>query len=182
MNPTIHQQLAQAKIAELHRQAGRARLAHAARHGRRTRRHQPRQPLPVLQSALTRQVLAILGTATTDRLPPSLLRWPSTNRPFNPATTSEVIMNRILAALAPRRRAGVGHRSRPGRARRPRPTAGGGAGAAPTAPPQVHTVVIGGIPGWQITLIAAGAALAGAALAVLLDRARAARKAHPTTA
>jgi len=44
------------------------------------------------------------------------------------------------------------------------------------------TVIAGGMPGWQITLIAAGAALAGAALAVLLDRARAARKTHPTTA
>ena len=32
----------------------------------------------------------------------------------------------------------------------------------------------GGMPGWQITLIAAGAALA-----VLLDRVRAARKTHP---
>jgi len=40
----------------------------------------------------------------------------------------------------------------------------------------------GGMPGWQITLIAVGAALAGAALAVLLDHARAARKTHPTTA
>ena len=40
----------------------------------------------------------------------------------------------------------------------------------------------GGMPGWQITLIAAGAALAGAALAILLDHARAARKTHPTTA
>jgi hypothetical protein len=38
------------------------------------------------------------------------------------------------------------------------------------------------MPGWQITLIAAGAALAGAALAILLDHARAARKTHPTTA
>ena len=37
----------------------------------------------------------------------------------------------------------------------------------------------GGMPGWQITLIAVGAALAGAALAVLLDRAWAARKTHP---
>jgi hypothetical protein len=44
------------------------------------------------------------------------------------------------------------------------------------------TVVTGGMPGWQIILIAAGAALAGAALAILLDRARAARKTHPTTA
>ena len=40
----------------------------------------------------------------------------------------------------------------------------------------------GGMPGWQITLIAVGAALAGAAMAVLLDRARAARKAHAATA
>jgi hypothetical protein len=47
---------------------------------------------------------------------------------------------------------------------------------------QVHTVVVGGMPGWQIALIAAGAALAAAAIAVLLDRAWAARKAHATTA
>ena len=38
-------------------------------------------------------------------------------------------------------------------------------------PPEVHTVVIGGMPGWQITLLAAGAALAAAAAAVLLNRA-----------
>jgi hypothetical protein len=42
-------------------------------------------------------------------------------------------------------------------------------------PAQIHTVVIGGMPGWQITLIAAGAALL-AATAVLLDRARATRR------
>jgi hypothetical protein len=46
----------------------------------------------------------------------------------------------------------------------------------------VTVITGGGMPGWQITLIATGAALAGAALAVLLDRARAARKTHPTTA
>ena len=40
----------------------------------------------------------------------------------------------------------------------------------------------GGMPGWQITLIAVGAALAGAVLAVLLDHARAARKTDPATA
>jgi hypothetical protein len=44
------------------------------------------------------------------------------------------------------------------------------------------TIVTGGMPGWQITLIAVGAALAGAAAALLLDRARAGRKTHPTTA
>jgi hypothetical protein len=42
--------------------------------------------------------------------------------------------------------------------------------------PAIHTVVTGGMPGWQITLIAAGAALLAATLAVLLDRARAARR------
>ena len=44
------------------------------------------------------------------------------------------------------------------------------------------TVIAGGMPGWQITLIAVGAALAAAILAVLLDRAWAARKTHPATA
>ena len=46
----------------------------------------------------------------------------------------------------------------------------------------VTLITGGGMPGWQITLIAVGAALAGAAMAVLLDRARAARKAHAATA
>ena len=46
----------------------------------------------------------------------------------------------------------------------------------------VTVITAGGMPGWQITLIAVGAALAGAAVAVLLDRAWAARKAHPATA
>ena len=46
------------------------------------------------------------------------------------------------------------------------------------APPVVvtHTVVVGGMPGWQIALIAAGAALLAAAIAVLFDRARAAHR------
>jgi hypothetical protein len=39
-----------------------------------------------------------------------------------------------------------------------------------------HSIVLGGMPGWQITLIAAGAALAAAVAAVLLDRAWAARR------
>jgi hypothetical protein len=67
------------------------------------------------------------------------------------------------------------------------------ASAAPAVPPpakfpppvvaRIHTVVTGGMPGWQITLIAVGAALAAAALAVLLDRAWAARsRAIATTA
>jgi hypothetical protein len=46
----------------------------------------------------------------------------------------------------------------------------------PRHPSQVHTVVTGGMPGWQIALIAAGAALLAATVAVFLDRAWAARK------
>jgi hypothetical protein len=43
---------------------------------------------------------------------------------------------------------------------------------APTAVPAVtRTVLVGGTPGWQIALIAAGAALLAAGLAVLADRA-----------
>ncbi len=36
----------------------------------------------------------------------------------------------------------------------------------------VHTVPMGGMPGWQITLIAIGAALLAATAAVVVDRAR----------
>ena len=46
----------------------------------------------------------------------------------------------------------------------------------------VTLITGGGMPGWQITLIAVGAALTGAAVAVLLDRALTARKTHPATA
>jgi hypothetical protein len=45
-----------------------------------------------------------------------------------------------------------------------------------------HTVVIGGMPGWQITLIAAGAALLAAALTVTVYRIRAARRRVPANA
>ena len=44
------------------------------------------------------------------------------------------------------------------------------------AAPAVTTVVAGGMPGWQIALIAVGAALVAAVIAVLLDRARLARR------
>jgi hypothetical protein len=46
----------------------------------------------------------------------------------------------------------------------------------------VTVITAGGMPGWQIALIAVGAALAGAAIAFLLDRTWAARKTHPSTA
>jgi hypothetical protein len=57
----------------------------------------------------------------------------------------------------------------------PVPPVGGGDGI-PLPPPQVRTVVVGGTPGWQIALIAAGAAILAAAVAVILDRALAARQ------
>jgi ABC-type Fe3+-siderophore transport system permease subunit len=56
----------------------------------------------------------------------------------------------------------------------------------PPLPPrhisQIHIVVIGGMPGWQIALIAAGAALLAAATAVLVYRAWATRRNPVTTA
>jgi hypothetical protein len=45
-----------------------------------------------------------------------------------------------------------------------------------TTPVEVHTGVVGGTPGWQIALIAVVAALLAAAVAVLADRARSARR------
>ena len=47
--------------------------------------------------------------------------------------------------------------------------------------PAVRLVTEGGMAGWQIALIALGAALLAATAAVLLDRARAARQAAPAT-
>ena len=51
-------------------------------------------------------------------------------------------------------------------------------GAPVTTPPgpAIDTVTAGGMPGWQITLIAAAAALLTATAAVFLDRARTARR------
>jgi len=46
----------------------------------------------------------------------------------------------------------------------------------PPLPAPAHSMVAGGMPGWQVALIAAGAALLGAALAVIVYRARAARR------
>jgi len=63
----------------------------------------------------------------------------------------------------------------------PEPT---GAAAAPVtpAPLPAHVVVAGGMPGWQITLIAIGAALFAATLGLLLDRVWTARRRVTTAA
>ena len=58
------------------------------------------------------------------------------------------------------------------------PGPGGAYGGTPVAPVRAPTVVgTGGMAGWQITLIALGAALVASTLAVLLDRALSARRA-----
>ena len=55
--------------------------------------------------------------------------------------------------------------------------ASGGEATVPAAVPTVTRIVVtGGMPGWQIALIAVGAALIAAALAVLADRARTAHR------
>ena len=65
------------------------------------------------------------------------------------------------------------------------PRSGGGAegnGHIPITPPAVHTVVVGGMPGWQIAAIAIVAALVAAVAAVLLDRSRSIRRRLPVAA
>ena len=65
------------------------------------------------------------------------------------------------------------------------PRSGGGAegnGHIPITPPAVHTVVVGGMPGWQIATIAIVAALVAAVAAVLIDRSRAVRRLPVTAA
>jgi hypothetical protein len=57
----------------------------------------------------------------------------------------------------------------------PLPGEGDGGALAPV-------YVTGGMPGWQITLIAVGTALVAATAAVLVDRVLAARKAHTSAA
>jgi hypothetical protein len=45
-----------------------------------------------------------------------------------------------------------------------------GTDGSDVVPPPAAVTVVGGMPGWQITLIAVGAALVAAVLAVLADR------------
>jgi hypothetical protein len=64
----------------------------------------------------------------------------------------------------------------------PEPGSDGGTGPVTLAPvtpapvTEVHTVVVGGMPGWQIALIAVVAALVTAIAAVLVERSRTARR------
>jgi hypothetical protein len=59
MNPTLHYQLMQARVADWHAQARRDALARTARQAHRAQRHQPKHPgFPALAM---RRVLAVLG-------------------------------------------------------------------------------------------------------------------------
>jgi hypothetical protein len=58
---------------------------------------------------------------------------------------------------------------------RPVPPPNAGYTSTP-ASPVIYTIVAGGMPGWQIAIIAVGAALTAAIAAVLIDRARTARR------
>ena len=51
-----------------------------------------------------------------------------------------------------------------------------------TVPAYTHAATTGGLAGWQITLIALGAAILAGIVAVLVYRARAARSHRPATA
>jgi hypothetical protein len=64
-----------------------------------------------------------------------------------------------------------------------RPLPDGRPSFVPTIPAMsaaTAAVAAGGMPGWQIALIALGAALLAATIAVILDRTLAARKVHAT--
>ncbi len=63
----------------------------------------------------------------------------------------------------------------------PDPGAGYVAPASVPPPVQVRTIVAGGMPGWQIALIAIGAALVAAAAAIFLDRMLASRRGATAT-
>jgi hypothetical protein len=65
----------------------------------------------------------------------------------------------------------------------PEPGAGGAYGPVPATPAAapVQVIAAGGMPGWQITLIAVAAALAAATAAVFLDRTRASRRSASAT-
>ena len=61
------------------------------------------------------------------------------------------------------------------------PPPGGGDTSTPAAPAVVHTVTVGGTPGWQIALFIIAAAVLAAAFAVLLDRTRSGRRQQVAT-
>ena len=103
-------------------------------------------------------------------------------RPRTPARQAAASLRRLAAALAAAACALVVlAAASPAMATTARvPNYGPSVPLSPTPAP-VHTVTAGGMSGWQITLIALGAALVAATAAVLLDRARAGRRGATAT-
>ncbi len=64
MHPAILHDLAQARIADLHRQAQRDALVRAARRGRRPRLHHRIRPIRGLGAVVARRVLNLLGASS----------------------------------------------------------------------------------------------------------------------
>ena len=82
MRPTFHHDLAQARVADLHRNVGQGRLAHAASRAWRADRARPpqsRQAVPALP-AFGRRMLAMLGSRARRAPIPSNGRSPSPTR------------------------------------------------------------------------------------------------------
>ena len=97
--------------------------------------------------------------------------WPAGPHLGRLATVLAAVISGLLASAAPaRRRSRTRYRS--------------GTAVPPVRarPPTVRVVSTAGMAGWQIALIAAGAALVTAAAAVLLDRKLARRRALAATA
>ena len=87
------------------------------------------------------------------------------NRIFRPAARLAAALTAVLAAIiaAPAAFAMV-------------PPSGTGDSGTTAIPASVHTVTVGGTPGWQIALFMVAAAVLAAVIAVLADRTRTARR------
>jgi hypothetical protein len=117
--------------------------------------------------------------AITSATPPDLCNQTPKENVMNPIRTIGRLAG-MLTGLAAALAAAVLAAPAAFVATRPSPPPGPLSRFEPVAHP--FNGVTGGMTGWQITLIAAGAAIVGAAMGVLLDRARAARRHRPATA
>jgi hypothetical protein len=166
-----HQNRAKARHHELTRAAAQSRLAVQTR--RRASHHQHAVVVgatatdPTFECPLTHEGDGLAGRPASA---PSLLESSTIHK--EGAMTH---FRRIFAAVATLAGIMLAFAAEPAAfATRLPPPGGGGNGAQ--APMRV--IAGGGMPGWQITLIALTAALVGAAVAVLLDRARVTRRIH----
>lgn len=120
------------------------------------------------------------GNPASAATPPGRGAWTVTaGKPGRDPRQMEAVMNhirRIAMALAALATATLGIAAVCSTAFAMRMPPSGGSGGSVPAAPTIHTIVTGGMPGWQIALIAVSAALIAAVLAVMVDRAWAARR------